>query len=1008
MKNYTKPKIILLFWFTFSSIITFAQDRTVTGNVIDGDSNEPLPGVNIIIKGSGQGTVTDINGNYSITVPDNETVLVYRFVGFNAEEETVGNRSTIDVTLLPDIESLQEVVVIGYGTVKKRDLTGSVASVKAEEIVKTPTHNPMEAIQGRVSGVDIVRSSGSAGSGTEVRIRGNRSINGSNEPLYIIDGFQGGSINDVNPNDIESIDVLKDASATAIYGSQGANGVVIITTKRGMEGKPQISYNGFYGVNGLTPFPDRLTGEDYLQLRREAYRTTNGTYPTTDEQLFGGENDLVNAYQEGQWVDWVDELMRNGRQQSHTLSVRGGNESTKAFLSAGLFREEGMYRMNDMDRYNVRLNLDQKITSWAMAGLLSQVTYYDRNNRTDPLSAAISATPLGRAYDEFGNIIHRPIAGSSSVSPLADEIPNAAIDNTKNTNVSLNAYLELKPFNGLSFRSNFGSRLNSSRRGKYFDEVSYTQRGTGISRAELTTNFNRFYHWDNILTYSKNIDDHSFTITGITNYTQSDEEDYFMSGIGQVLSSHLFYNLGGTSPDGRIIESGYTRSNTMSYAGRLNYIFRDKYLITLTNRVDGSSVLSGRKFDAFPSVAAGWIISDESFMNNLERVDLLKLRGSYGLTGNSGIDAYGTQSLVVTERGMGFGDVAAPMYRFSTRVGNANLGWENSATINLGLDLGLFNNRLTASIDAYNTQTTDILFARTLPQSTGVVDVLQNVASTQNRGIELGLNSINFDNDNFRWATSATFTKNKEEITSLISDNDIISASDPETNSLLIGRPIQSFYSYKKLGIWQTDEADEAAEYRFGNENGPTFKPGDIRVEDVNGDKIIVPADDRQYLGSTVPKWIAGLRNSFRYKAFDLDIFLFARWGQMINAGFLGRYNPEGTGGSLSMFDYWTPENPTNDYPRPRRGSLSSIYGYQALPFVDGSYFKIRNVSIGYNLPGSVSERISAGKIRLYATGSNLLVISKSHLLSNYDPEGGGSENYPINRQIVVGVNVDF
>lgn len=1030
-KSITKPKTNFLsgrYWSFLKSFLCaalllgcalegYAQTNTVSGTVEDYEG-ELLPGVNVVEKGTANGTITDIEGNYTLAVSPGATI-VFSYIGFLTEEVAVNNQSVIDIALVPDITQLNEVVVIGYGSVKRRDLTGSVASVKSEEIVETPTHNALEAIQGRAAGVDIVRSSGAAGSGVDIFIRGERSISSAlpgqeelnkSAPLFIIDGFQGGNIDDLNPNDIASMEVLKDASATAIYGSQGANGVVIVTTKRGEEGKPQVSYSGYYGVNGLTEFPDRLIGEEYVQLRREAWRTAGEwSSPADDRQLFSSEAEW-DAYQTGQWVDWADLLMRNGTQQSHTISVNGGSENTKVYLSGGYFRETGMYKLNDMTRYNARLNVDQKLADWAKVGLLSQFTYNDINGRNDPLSGAISAIPLGVPYDENGNINIRPIPGDNGViSPLADEVPNASVDNTLETNIKLNAYLELTPLEGLTFRSNFGSTLNNSRQGEFYDNDSYSRRNEGTSISSVTTENYRFFHWDNILTYTRELGDHSVTLTGITSYTQGDADDSYAIGLNQLLASQGYYNLNGTDLTSREIGSGFTRTTTMSYAGRINYSYKGKYLLTVTNRVDGASRLSaGKQWASFPSVAVAWHISDEAFMSNLDAVTLLKLRASYGLAGNSGIPPYGTQSNVYASPNMGFGDEPAPTYRFAGRIGNPDVGWEISATTNIGLDLSFFENRLSATIDVYNTETTDILFPRTLPQSTGVTEVFENIAATQNRGIEVSLNSVNVKNDNFSWNSTVTFTKSKNEITELVDGQDIISSNEPERESLLLGRPVNSFYTYKKLGIWQSDEAEEAANIHFADPTGPVFAPGDIKVEDVNGDGVISPADDRQFIGSTVPDWYAGFRNSFRYKAFDLEIFLFARMGQTIDAEFLGRFNPEGTNGTLATFDYWTPENPSNDFPRPRRSSLSGIAGYQSLTFIDGSYFKIKNISLGYNLPTSLSERISVANIRLYATGTNLLVLSKSDLLDNYDPEGGGADSYPINKQIVFGINIDF
>ena len=987
-------------------------DQTLTGKVTD-EKGGGLPGVTVLLKGSTIGTTTDPEGNYSLTVPDAGGTLVFSFIGFLTKEITVRESGTYNVVLATDAKALEEVVVIGYGAVKRRDLTGSVYSVKADEILQTPTHNAVEAIQGRVPGADILRSSGTPGASSTVSIRGNRSITSRenlaerNGPLYVIDGYQGGSINDLNPNDIESIEVLKDASSTAIYGALGGNGVIIVTTKKGAAGKARVDYNGYYGFSDYS-FPQSRIGDDYVRLRREAARTTGlWTSEADDAVIFDAAGEYA-ALQAGQWVDWVDEVKQNGMQQSHAVSVRGGTEKTRMFGSAGYFREEGMLRNNDFTRYNGRFNIDQTISKWAKAGILSQVTYSIQNNRRDPLSQALSISPLGMPYDENGVIQQFPLGDATTVSPLADERTSyISRDNNIRTNVMANAYLELAPLAGLTFRSNFGSNINFNRRGIYNDATSLAQSNTRLSVASSNTVFGRYFNWDNILTYTKAIADHSITLTGITSYIQSDQDELYASGNSQILSSQLYYGLDATSTSvTRTIRSPYTGWNNMAYAGRVNYSFKGKYLFTASGRYDGASRLSaGKKWDFFPSAAVGWNISDETFLQGFTPISNLKLRASYGVTGNYSVDVYGTQSLLTPGINMSFGDVPAPMYQFSGLVGNPNLGWEKSATTDIGLDFGFLNNRISGAVDWYNTKTSDILYARSLPISSGVSSVNENIAATQNKGIELSLTSQNFQGNDFRWSTTVTFTRNREKITELVNGTDIIVNED---NSLLLDRPISSFRTYTKLGIWQTDEADEAAKYKIGTY---AFKPGDIKVADLNND-FIIDAKDLGYIGSTVPKWLGGLQNNFSYKAFDLNVFLFARYGQTIKAEFLGRYNSAGTGNGPAMLDYWTPENPTNDYPQPRRGTTLSTYagytGYQALSYVDGSYFKIRNLTLGYTLPAAIASRFLIANLRVYATGSNLLTVTKSRLLKDYDPERGGAESSPMSRQIIFGLNVGF
>lgn len=990
-----------------ASLSAAAQSRTVTGRITEATTGAPLVGVNVQVKGTANTVVTNAQGEYTITVPSPQATLVVSYVGMGRQEIEVGNRITIPVTMSATQRGLDEVVVIGYGAVKRRDLTGAVSSIKNEELVLTPTFNPVEAMQGRVAGVDITRTSGAAGAGANIQIRGNRSINGSNQPLYVIDGFQGGNISDINPNDIESIDVLKDASATAIYGAQGANGVIIVTTKKGIAGKLKVTYDGFYGVNGYTSFPQPRLREDYIQLRREAFRTTGQWSGPADDQKLFPDNTEWAAVQAGQWVNWFDLINRTGRQQSHTVSIRSGSEKTRSLFSVGYFNEEGMLRGNDFTRYNVRLNLDHNLTRWAKAGLLSQLTYTNLNNRRDPLSVALSTVPLGVPYDDAGNVNLFPLPNNNVIlSPITDERgENIARDNNIRTNIIANGYVELTPVTGLTFRSNLGTTLNFNRRGVFNEATSLAQRNNRVNSALVSSGFSRFINWDNILTYNKRMADHNLTLTGVTSYLQSDADAFSASGEGQLLSSQNFYNLAATQQN-RNLNSSYEGWNNLSFAGRVNYSFKGKYLLTATYRADGASRLApGNKWAYFPSIALGWNLSQEAFLENEGWLTNLKLRGSWGKAGNYGINVYGTQSLIVPGQNIGFGDVQGNMYQFNPQVGNPDLRWETSTTTNIGMDFSLLKNRISGAVEWYNTITDDILLLRALPRSTGVSTVFQNIGETQNRGVELTLQSRNIVGKAFTWNTSATFTKNNEKITQLIDGVDIIFGSTPETNSLIKGRPIESFYSYRKLGIWQTKDADLAARYRFGSS---PFRVGDLRVEDVTGDSII-NTNDRVYLGSAVPDFVLGLQNNFAYKGFDFGVFLFWRYGQMINAEFLGRYNPSGEGSGPAGLDYWTPENPTNDFPRPRQGQrFIDIPAYQALYFVDGSFFKVKNITLGYTFGKKTAGKVGAETIRLYATGNNVFTRAKSHLVRDYDPERGGAESAPLSRQFVVGVNLGF
>lgn len=983
----------------------------ITGKVVD-ENNAAFASVSVTVKGTNNGTSTKEDGTYNISVPNTNAILVFTYVGYEDLEQKVGTNTTINIALKKSANDLNDVVVIGYGTVKRKDLTGSVFSVKSADITRTPTHNAVEAIQGRVPGVDLTRNSGEAGGGVNIAVRGNRSLlPDAGAPLFIIDGFQGGSISDINPNDIDDITILKDASATAIYGALGANGVFIVTTKKGKSGVPKVSYDGFYGINSHASYPKLLTGDAYIKLRREAYRTAGEwNTPADDINIFTA--DEYDAIQRNEWVDWYKLLVSPGQQQSHNISLRGGNEKTKAFLSAGYFKEQGMFTNDLFERFTLRTNIEQTVNNWVKVGINTQLTFTDKDRRTDALGLVNQTSPIAKAYDDNGMINQFPVYGNASaISPLADERGDTVYkNNTVGTRILANGFVELKLAKGLTFKSTFGTALGSSRLGIYQAATSVAQRNTRQTTTQQTTGMSKNFNFDNILTYTKNIGDHAITATGIHSYISSEEEGLEAIGYNQLIASQLFYNMAAVNPNSRFLSSSYERSNNLAFAGRLNYAYKSKYLLALTYRADGASRLSpDKRWDYFPSVSAAWNISDEDFMKNVSWIDNLKLRASYGTTGNYSINPYATQSTLNSFANLGFAEASQSYYYFNQYIGNRNLGWEKSTTTNIGVDFSLVKNRLSGSIEVYNVKTDGLLYGRLQPRSSGSVsngvmfEIMENIGETNNKGIEIALNANIINKKDFNWNSTLTFTSNKEKITKLVDGQNIYNGTDPETKSLLLGHPVNSFYSFKKLGIWQTDEAAKAAELTFGN---TPFKPGDMKIEDLNGDGII-DSKDQQFLGSTVPKFVLGWQNNVSYKNFDLGVYMFVRYGQTIRAEFLTRYNPSGVGNSFAEFDYWTPENPTNDFPRPTKGGQFINYpAYQGFNFVDGSFFKIKNVTLGYTFPQSVTSKLRVDKIRIYATANNFFTFSKSHLLRNYDPERGGGESNPLMRQIVFGVNL--
>jgi TonB-linked SusC/RagA family outer membrane protein len=1014
-------KCLMAFFLLLNCTYLFAQERVVTGKIKDPTGN-PLPGVNVNVWGTRISVTADVTGTFRIPVPSENSVLVFSFVGFLQKEQKVGADSTFNISMTYDNADLDQVVVVGYGTSKRRDLTGAVYSVKPGQVTAQPVSNVGEALQGRIPGLDINRTNGAPGGGVSIQLRGNRTLNGvtgkgavtgsSSEPLVIIDGFQGGSLSDLNPNDIESIDVMKDASSTAIYGWQGANGVIIITTKRGKE-RPKVSYSGFYGVNDLR-YPKTRTGQDFIQFRKDAYEGNGNPIPS-DTAVFDGTTERP-WFLQNKWVDWQDLITRNGIEQSHTASIQSGGDKTKVYFSAGVYRQEGVLRGTDHTRYNTRLNYDQRISSMFKAGLMTQLTYTNNNGRTDPFARINGFVPLGEPYDSAGNIKLFPLLPTGQtttnrnlINPLSDERPGAYINNTKRGNIIANGYLEITPITGLSFRSNLGTTLSYSRQGEMYDASTLANFGSarGIS-AKVTSQFNRFLNWDNILTYTRKFGDHNITLTGITNYTRSDADETVAAGQKLILTNWQFYGLENSESSTRTTESDFTRTTTMSYAGRLNYAYKGKYLLTGTIRADGVSRLSpGNKWDYFPSVGLGWNIHQEEFMKDAYFINNLKIRATYGVAGNASVQPYATQAVLATQNAV-IGSSIVPVGNFNATAGNSSLKWEKSATTNLGLDFALFKSRVYGTVEVYKTKTTDILYKRPLPLSSGFVEIWQNIGSSENEGIEAALTTVNMNRSDFRWTTTFTFTAAREKLTSLITDKDILM---DETRSLFVGRPVKSWYGYQKTGIWQTDENKEGVKTIGGH----VYKPGDIKVLDRNFDNIIDPANDQAWNGADVPKWYGGLQNTFTYKGFELSAYIVARYGQIINADFLAaRYNVDGSGNGLADFDYWTPSNPTNDFPQPRLGQTfasgngSGYTGYLSMNFVDGSFVKLKTVTLAYNLPAQMSRKVYSEKIRLYVTGNNILTKTKSHLLKNYDPERGGSENTPITRQFVFGANIDF
>jgi len=990
------------------SIQIFAQDRTISGKVTSSEDGLGIPGASVAIKGTTRGTATDVDGNYKITV-SGSAVLTITSVGYLTQDVTVGTRAQVDVTLAADTKSLKEVVVVGYGTQKKSQMTGAISSVGAKQIQELPITNARQALQGRAAGVDVVQPGSKPGAGPQIRIRGRRSFNASNDPLYVVDGIPLSSgIDDINPNDIVSMEVLKDASATAIYGSRGANGVVIITTKRGKAGSTVVSVDSYYGFNQELGTIGVMNGAQFAEYKRESRRavgqyTLGAATAAEDAKIF--EPRELTSIATGRSTDYVAGMLRTGAIQSHQVSVSGGSEKTTFNISGNFFQDIGVIKVQDFSRYTFRVNLDHKINDKIKIGLSTLVVNSIRNGENlNILGGAMQENPLGEPYDKDGNLVFLPTNDGLRTNPFSELVEGANVDENKRYRTFNSLFGEWDIAKGLKYRVNFGPDLTVGRAGRFIGAFTNNNRG-GNATGSINEQF--LFNWtlENIITYNKKFKDvHNLSLTGLQSIQRDRDERTSISVNGIPVESASYHRLGDANQ--------ITGANTdliewtlLSYMGRVNYDYKEKYLFTATVRMDGSSRFGANtKFGIFPSFALGWNLSEEPFIKSITEIDQLKLRASWGAIGNQAITPYQTQALL-GRTAYAWDNTAAYGYRPNT-IGNPDLRWETSTTSNAGLDFSFFRGKVSGSAEYYVTRTTDLLAPQPLPNSIGFGGFTTNVGETQNTGIELTINTVNVDRGGFQWTSDFIFNRNRESIISLANGK-----VDDVGAQRFIGQPLSVFFDYKKIGIWQPWEADAARAY--GD------RVGQIKVEDFNKDGKI-NADDRQILGSAVPSFTAGLTNRFSYKGFDLSFFVFARVGQLIRSRFhdnvnqlAGRYN------NLNL-NYWTPNNLTNDFPQPVVTQEFPKNG-SALTYFEGSFFKIRNINIGYNLPDDVAKKLKMQSVRIFASIQQPLILAEyRQKYKGIDPEtfvdgeqgvGGGEVNTnvsPATSVTTFGLNLKF
>jgi TonB-linked SusC/RagA family outer membrane protein len=986
-------RLLFLFLGLFLSSNLWAQ-QTVKGRVTSGDS--ALVNASVRIRGVSRATQTDQNGQFSIVAPP-DAVLIISHIGYATQEIPIKGQQNLDIRLVVTNKEMSEVIVVGYGTQKRSDVTGAVASVPKSRLSELPVTNVLQALEGSVAGVTVTNTSAVPGATPTVLIRGQNSITANSGPYIVVDGIPlsktGGSINDINPNDIASMEILKDASAVAIYGTNGANGVILITTKRGTSGKPVIRYNGYAGFENLAHVLTPRDGASYVQKYADFLKQTGQTQTSPVPNA----NELVN-YNKGITTDWIKEATHQGVMQDHNLSVSGGSKDIHYFVSGDYMHQKGAIRGYQYRRVSIRSNLDINVTDFLTVGTSMFFSNNDYGGGRANLLLATAMSPYAQEYNADGTFMIYPMYPELLyVNPLLG-LNTSQVNH--NTNLNGNGFAEVKfggVLKGLKYRLNAGYTFLPNAVYSYSGRNANSPLGTANTLNAETNS----YTLENLLTYNKDWDRHHIDFTGLYSAQQ---RRYFVdafSATGFVNDLLTFNNIGagatvGAASTGSGLPNGsYSdKYNLNSQMARINYSYDSRYLVTVTARRDGSSVFGANtsKYGVFPSVALGWNISNEAFMKSVAFVDNLKLRASHGKSGNEAIGVYGT---ITTDN-----SVRYPFNGISTigvlagNLGNSDLHWESTIGTNIGIDFGLFHSRITGSIDAYSNDTKGLILRRNLPVITGYNNVLDNLGETKNKGIELTLNTHNVEGKDFRWETMINFSANKNKIVDLYGDK-----KSDVGNTWFIGSPIGVIYDYKKQGIWQTGED--------ASKQDPGAKPGDLKFADVNHDGKIT-ADDKVILGQTTPKWIGGFTNTFHYKNLHLSVFIQTVQGVTKNDPDLNYVDESGRRNTPAEIGYWTTDNKNNS--RPALSYFNTRgYGYGS----NASFTRLKDITLSYTLSQKMLDKAHLGGVTIYASGRNLYTWTKWvgwDPENNYSGRGSGdwTNNYPTVRSVIFGLNISL
>jgi TonB-dependent starch-binding outer membrane protein SusC len=963
------------------STIAIAVDKTITGTVTDGDTGDGLPGVNVLVKGSNTGTVTDVSGNYRLSVPDDATTLIFSSVGYSSQEIQINGRSVINVDMQPDVQALSEVVVVGYGTQQKSDLTGAVASVSGEDLENVPTARVDQILQGRAPGVQVTQVSGEPGAATSIRIRGGNSIQGNNEPLWVIDGVivgQNFDLNNINTNDIASIEILKDATAVSIYGTRGANGVILVTTKSGAgagAGDPQVSFNVYSGVQNMLETADFLTGPQHAVYANEDAEFRGAALPFPD---------LNNVAD----VNWIDQVTETAPITNVDLSVSGvtQDQDINYYISGNYFNQQGIIRNSGIEKYIFRANLDYNLSDRVRTGFRLNVSRQRRENNKTSIPQIFRDHLSTRAiYDEDGVFtVENPVSASVQTHPEADV--SLRDDHSYVTNLLGNLYLELEPIEDLVFRTTFSPEINQFKRNRFNPGAlpqNFVINDGGDARIDTRSSIG--YINENTLSYAKEIgSDHKLNLLG--GFTlQKFQVEGSVSQAFQLSNDVTGYNnlAFGSNPNRNVVGSDYNAFQLVSWLGRANYIFQNKYLFTFVGRVDGSSRFApGNKYGFFPSGAVAWRLSEEPFIQDLGLFESLKLRASYGVSGSQAIDSYRTLAILENSNTTFNGSEQAGVTL--GRPANPDLKWETTRQLDMGLEASFLAGRISFELGYYFKRTEDLLLNVQIPRQTGFVSRLQNLGEMQNTGLELIFNSVNISKDDFRWSSTLTLSGNRNQVLDL-GGVDLIDIVDPSATGqggpggrLIVGETSPVFVGVNYLGTWKTQEEIDASGQLGQDVGGPRF-------EDINDDAQITE-DDFIILGSPQPDFIYGLQNGLSYKNWNLDFFIQGTYGNdvfnsLTQTAFFGRAERTKYAETLNR---WSPENPDSDIPRAGAvAALSEVKNNSEL-IEDGTHLRLKNVRLSYNLPVSDWGLDAFDRISVYFTANNLFVLSNFRLV---DPE---------------------